>query len=363
MQTNIIKTALLAIIALSLNFNANAKIWRLNNNGNNPIPVIVGDFTTSSTLQQAHDNASVMSGDTIHVEQSPTTYGPCIFTKRLIVIGAGYFLNQNPNTQVNTSFGSSVGILTFNNIGSAGSEVWGLTVGNVFAGQSNLTIARCYFPSAILYVGNSTPLAINNLNLRQNKIEMQYAAGTPGISTAPGTIGLATNVNIVSNIITANTGFTGTGINLPSNVSGLIKNNIVYTYTPINVSNFYVANNLFNGGMTFNNCNIEYNISVSPIISSAGGGNTFGSGNLTRTWAQVAFLSSPSSDGSYQLGASSVAIGAGNSGVDCGAFGGDYPYKLSGIAPIPNIYALSIAPIAAGASSISVTVTAKGNNF
>jgi hypothetical protein len=363
MQIKITKISLMAITALTLAFNANAKIWRLNNNGNNPIPAIVSDFPSSTTLQQVHDNALVLSGDTIHVEQSPTTYGNCIFTKRLIVIGAGYFLNSNPNTQVNNSYGSTVGVLTFNNVGCAGSQIWGLTAGNVFAGQNNLTIARSYFPNAIIYVGNNTPTAIDNVTIKQNKIEMQFAAGTPGITVATGTIGVVTNANIYSNIITANPSYIGTGINLPSNVSGIIKNNIVYSNTPINVANFYVVNNLFNGGMTFNNCNIEYNISTSAITSAAGGGNTFGSGNQTKTWAQIAFLGGASPDGTYQLGAGSVATGAGNSGVDCGAFAGDYPYKLSGIAPIPNIYALTIAPIAAGASTISVTVSAKGNNF
>ena len=355
-----IAITLMAIVFL--NFNANAKIWRVNNNGNNPVPAIVSDFPLSTTLQQVNDNVSVVSGDTIHLEQSPTTYGNCIFTKRLIVIGAGYFLNQNPNTQVNNSYGSTAGVLTFNNTGSAGSEVWGLTVGNVFAGQNNLTIARCYFPSAILYIGNATPTAINNVTLKQNKIDMQFAAGTPGISVALGTIGNVTNANIYGNIITANPSYAGTGIYLPGNVSGIMKNNVVYSNTPINAANFYVVNNLFNGGMTFNNCNIEYNISTVAITGSGGGGNSFGSGNQTKTWAQIAFLGGSSPDGSFQLGPTSVAIGAGNSGVDCGAFAGDYPYKLSGIAPVPNIYTLTIAPITAGAATISVTVSAKGNN-
>ncbi|HUR10478.1 MAG TPA: hypothetical protein VM012_03875, partial [Flavitalea sp.] len=47
--------------------NSYAKIWRLNNNAG-----VAADFTT---LQSAHNSASVGNGDTLHLEGSPTSYG------------------------------------------------------------------------------------------------------------------------------------------------------------------------------------------------------------------------------------------------------------------------------------------------
>lgn len=84
----------LLLISIVLVQNTQAKIWRLNNNGNNPVPAITADF--AGTLRSLHDNVIVLSDDTIHAKQSPAIYGACIFTKRLIVIGPGYFLNLNP---------------------------------------------------------------------------------------------------------------------------------------------------------------------------------------------------------------------------------------------------------------------------
>ena len=349
-----------------LNFNASAKIWRVNNNGNNPVPAIVSDFPSATTLQQVNDNATVASGDTIHLEQSPTTYGACIFTKRLIVIGAGYFLSQNPNTQVNTSYGTKVGDLTFYNVGSAGSFVYGCEVGNVNMGVNNLTIARCYFNASACLIGNNItgPITIDGMSLRQC-----FFAGLGGNyceRNNTGT-GLVTNMNNYGNVYNS-----GYGPSLDSRVSGIFKNNVVYvSNAALSLQNFYVVNNLtysVNGSTsTFTNCNVEYNAGTqaNQFATALGSNSTYGIGtaiNTTKTLAQMAFLQGASTDGFYQLGAGSLVIGIGKDGNDLGAFAGDYPYKLSGIAPVPNIYALTIAPISAGATTISVTVTAKGNN-
>ena len=357
-----IAITLMAIVFL--NFNASAKIWRVNNNGNNPVPAIVSDFPSATTLQQVNDNATVASGDTIHLEQSPTTYGACIFTKKLIVIGAGYFLSQNPNTQVNTSYGTKVGNLTFYDPASASSFVYGCEVGNVYMGVNGLTIARCYMPSGLCYIGNNTTGNIDGMNIRQ----CFFAGSTAGLApitnnTGTGTV---TNMNINGNILKP----TYFGISLDARVSGIFKNNVLSNtyYSPINLQNFYVVNNLCtnNGnGNSFTNCTVEYNsgVTASQFFSGmSGSGTTYGTGNTTQTLAQMAFLAGASTDGYYQLGAASTVAGNGKGGNDLGAFSGDYPYKLSGIAPVPNIYSLTIASIPAGATTISVTVTAKGNN-
>lgn len=85
---NLFIALVLMAFALISSTTANAKIWRLNNNGNVPNPPIVSDFLSNVTLQQAHDSAKVQSGDTIHVEHNLTN------TK------AEYSLNKNGSIKV-----------------------------------------------------------------------------------------------------------------------------------------------------------------------------------------------------------------------------------------------------------------------
>lgn len=361
---SILRKLPIVLFVLCLTNAAQAKIWRLNNNGNAPIPAITSDFPSATTLQQVHDNVSVLAGDTIHIEQSPTTYGPCIFSKRLIIIGAGYFLNLNPDTQVNNSYGSIVGDLTFYNAGSASTQIYGLQVGNVYMGVNNLVIARCFFPSVSCIIGNNTTGNLDGMSLRQCYFNGNIGA-TNIIRNNTGT-GTITNMNIYGNIIVP----LQYGISLDTRVSGIFKNNVVSVYyTCLGLSGFYVVNNLTFSSQgayanSFVNCSVEYNIGQHAVhfVTPGGSGSTFGMGNQTKTPAQIAFVAGASSDGYYQLGAASQAIAAGKDGANCGAFAGEYAYKLSGIAPVPNIYGLTVAPIPAGANAINVTVTAKGNN-
>ena len=353
----------LFLFALVLCNTAQAKIWRLNNNGNTPNPAIVADFT--GTLQATHDNAAVASGDTIHVEQSPTTYGNCIFTKRLVVIGAGYFLNKNPFTQVNIDYGSTVGDLTFYNNNAAGSHVYGLITGAVYMGVNNLLIARCNLTS-LLFIGNTGTADLNGMTLRQCFLTGSTAQNQSVVRSNTGT-GLITNMDFSNNIFKL-PNYYNVALNLSDKVSGLFKNNFIDGNLGIYIKNFYVLNNIqfssSNTGNNFTNCVVEYNTGTvaTMFVSPAGTNNTIGLGNQTKTAAQIALLGGTSTDNTNSLAVASECIGAGKDGTDCGAFGGDYPYKLSGIAPVPNIYKVIIAPISAGSSSISVTVSAKGNN-
>ncbi len=362
MKFTLAKTSLF-LFALVLFNSAQAKIWRLNNNGNLPNPAIVADFT--GTLQAVHDNASVATGDTIHVEQSPTTYGPCTFTKRLVVIGSGYFLNKNPFTQVNRDYGSTVGDLTFYNNNTSGTHVYGLTTGNVYMGVNNLLMARNNI-TGILFIGNTNTNNIDGMTVRQCYFNGSAPSNQAMIRSNTGT-GLITNMAFINNIFGYPNYYNYSFI-LNDKVSGILKNNVIAGSLGMSIQNFYVVNNIgfsaANNGNTFTNCVIEYNTGIvaGMYVTPGGTNNTIGLGNQTKAVAQIALLGGTSTDNQYSLAVSSECIGAGKDGADCGAFGGDYPYKLSGIAPVPNIYAVTIAPISAGSSTISVTVSAKGNN-
>ncbi|HNU87663.1 MAG TPA: hypothetical protein PKJ94_05215, partial [Ferruginibacter sp.] len=100
------KIFLLLTCCSLLVINTSAKIWRINNTG------VPADFTSPQT---AVNSASVVNGDTLHIEASGASYGGLTLTKQLVIIGNGYLLgtlgaNANPDLQANpaTSLLSSV---------------------------------------------------------------------------------------------------------------------------------------------------------------------------------------------------------------------------------------------------------------
>ena len=218
-------TLLLGGGLLMIGFSANAKIWRLNNSNNHSLnPAIDADFT--GTIQQAHDSSAVLSGDTLHVEQSNYTYGGLVMTKKLVIIGSGYFLATNPKTQVNTGYGSMVDAITMSNAGAAGSLIMGLTInGSVTMGTNNLTLKGNYFVMDnynSVIIGSGTSTNIDSINVKGNYFTQCYYS-YPIVSSA-GT-GIVSKVNISNNIFNTQSYYNYPSISLSPNASGIIKNN------------------------------------------------------------------------------------------------------------------------------------------
>src|SRR4051812_48353519 len=75
-----------------------AKIWRVNN-----ITGINANYTDVNTAINA---GTTQAGDTIHIEPSTTSYGNVSVSKRVVIIGNGYFLTgtgSNTGLQANTN--------------------------------------------------------------------------------------------------------------------------------------------------------------------------------------------------------------------------------------------------------------------
>ena len=70
-------------------------------------------------------------------------------------------------------------------------------------------------------------------------------------------------------------------------------------------------------------------------------------------------LNGYSADARYRLTDSSKALGAGTNGTDCGPFGGDTPYQLSGLPPIPLICDIQAPSTATAAEGVQVTIKAR----
>ncbi len=349
------KSLTLFIVAL-MGFAAQAKVYRVNNN-----PGTGANFTS---FQTAHD--SCHAGDTLYVEGTTISYGVVTISKKINVIGPGFFLGQNPQTQVNPT--SALFTQMNCNTGSDGTYLTGLDIMflKVNSGVNNLVIKRNYIGCPSCNPGDgvhgSMALYGSNANILiiQNYIVDGQGSGEAAITLAAG----CSNVTISNNYVQGNGGGYAV-IHVDVAASAVVTNNIFVAnqnaYLIIN--NSPVNNNIviFNSGSTSpttgSGCSYQNNFSNSNTTFDTTGGNP--NHNHDGVLPATLFVNSGSSDGMYKLKAGSPAIGAGISGEDCGIFGGLDPYVLSGIPTVPSIYFFA-APTS-GSGTLPVHVKIKSN--
>lgn len=320
---------------------AEAKIWRVNNNTG-----VAADFNSLTT---AVASASVHAGDTIHVEASSAAYSGIQINKKLIIIGTGYFLTDatpNPKTEANTNV-ANVGSIEFQP-GSAGSVAEGLTLGGAFIEDGLITLQRNYINSYV-YLGYTGTITCNADTIRQN-----YVYGI----VSNNTNATITNLMFYNNILY------GTGFDFNSNLnktSGFAINNdfLGNSFVCINIT---FQDNIFNSPSfgSYMSSNAFFNNMASNTGITSGNSNQL-SVNLNNVYQGYSSGTGFSSDGRYMLKPGSPAINAGvinGVTVDCGAFGGPAPYVLSGMPPVPSIYALSVpSSVASGTTTMNVTIS------
>lgn len=310
-----------------------ATVWRVNGTPNSTAHY--------STLQAAHDAVTTLNGDTLYLEGSLFSTGGLSCTKQLTIIGSGYFLNQNPETQFNKSPSIIDGYLYFYD-GSGGSKIMGSTIQySIYIYTGNISIERNLIP------------AYNGIH--------QYASNTD-------------NVRIIGNYFDLYYGYSS--ISFPYQASNLIiSNNYIGGSVSMNVGTSGIfMNNIFGTSVTIYNSNVINNISISPYYDASlincittnniGNGTQFaaGNGNQQNVVPTDLFvgLAGNSTDGQWQLKPGSPAIGTGEGGVDCGIYGGAYPYVLSGMPPIPAIYDFDSPSLPNG--NMNVSIKAKAHN-
>ena len=348
----------LAVLLLVFSVQLNAKTWRVNNNTG-----IVADFTNVSAAVNA-----ATAGDTIHVEASATGYDYYLHvTKKLVILGPGYFLSENSPAIANTKTQLNPNAAFMNYIyldqGSNGSVISGISAYEIDPSDDNITIERNLILSAVyLALGSNS---ISNDTIRQNVISYigsNYTSANNHIN----------NLLVYNNIITGSSPVNFSYNNGLTNANGFfINNDFVYGYSiainnPVNLTsaNFVYQNNIF-GAVNFG-AYLTSNVFFNNIC--LGTGLPVGNNNQLNidVAANVYNDFSPnapngfSSDGRFQL--KSNATPAHNAGllngvaVDCGAFGGPAPYILSGLPSIPSIYALTIpAQVNTGTATLTIS--------
>ncbi|MCX6304913.1 MAG: right-handed parallel beta-helix repeat-containing protein [Bacteroidetes bacterium] len=291
----------------------NAAKWRVNNTG------IEASFTT---VQQAANSVSVLPGDTLYLEGSMTSYGSLNLAKRLVIIGPGYFLGQNPATQASLA-PATIDYLTFS-AGSKGSQVTGVTVASYTSVQD----------SAIYLIRNN----LANVGVGALSSDNYFAQNYMYALSISGSSGN----RIVNNLVTKSD-------NCPNGACFYMSNN----------SSAIVRNNIFKGCQVINGCVYENNIAtgtaalgnnvftatISTVNNNVGASSQYGSGNGNKQDIDMSlvFANTGSDDGRYQLLPGSPASGAGTNGVDCGIFGGATSYVLSGVPNLPSVWYMNIS--------------------
>lgn len=328
-----------------------AKVWRVNNTTG-----VQADFTTITAAVSV-----AAAGDTIYVEGSTTQYSGTTISKKLTLIGPGYYLADPTNTKTEWNQNmAKVGQFTFGP-GSSGSVCAGLYMNSYqYLNDQNITIERC-FVSEIVF-GHGADINCDHDTIRQCVVNSVFTCQpTGGTFSAQGE--LVYN-NLINGAMDFSSNMAGTSIFFINNV--FVANGVGFKG-----QNCVFQNNIFNysyfgayGSSNFFTNNIISNSSVSSSIAE-GNNNQFGV-----AWNEIFRATSPninnaptgySHDGQYQLAAGSAAIGAGVIGsttVDCGAFGGAAPYILSGMPDIPSIYSLTVpAQVNNGTATINISLS------
>jgi hypothetical protein len=363
--------------------------------------ILLLSFLMVSAVLMSHAAViSVVNGDNLQTKINDATagdvlvVGPGVYnennnitlTKKLTILGPGYF----------KSGGTAFIYQLFCNPGSEGSYISGMEVQyDVYVAANNVTIIRNLL-NRTLYMGYNQSLSpnLNNIKILQN-----YFNGNTSTDLYLGytSSGIQSNYLIANNLFKTNVEFrhsnSSTGL-IVNNVFDLDSNNIGTTggidFVQINgggINNVSFYNNIFRGGFVYSDATNPYTLFSSNytlnhplnfkynVYTIQPSGYTIPSGNLLTTAPLLTgyptnLLGLNNADGRSILAPGSPAVNFGRKApyasnsplTDAGAFGGDQPYKLSGIPVGPYIYEMQVPQLAAVNSIVPIKVKARSNN-
>lgn len=338
------QTTIITIVLLLFAITANSQTrWRVNNT-----PGVSADF---ASVQAAVDSAN--AGDIIYIENSGIPYDNVIIEKQLTLLGPGYFLASNDSTQANKS-NTMLPNVTFNPQ-SSGSVMMGVWVTNIlYVNASNVVISRNRINEMRLAYSNEA----GNILVAQN-----YVNGISNWSRE-----YYFTAVIINNIIVGKVDINSYGsVEFRNNVVEYSNTSSAY-YWAVILNNSTIKNNIvirlpdngyyYNYGIacdgTLNNA-IEYNLCNQDSVANY-------PNNIWEMNIEEVVVNAGGPESKYYLKEGSPAIGYGEFGGDCGAFGGDSPYVLSGLPPVPHIFQTSIPISGTSNSGLPVNVKIKSQN-
>lgn len=274
-------------------------------------------------------------GDTIKVNSG--NWGNYGIYKPVTIIGTGYQLEENSVSDANEAV---FDYLIFYD-GSQGSRVIGCYLTDYISTSvtSNININRVSAPE--FRISNS-----DNIIIQNSYFPSYYSY----VSTS-------SNILIKNNFID--------NLEVSSNSFAVVKNN---TIRNLDAHNSNILNNIIYGNPYIFGAGRNNTTSHNIVIGGIPDPNPDSNNNYYIDWttAEDLFIGYPeqgsySNDERWQLSPGSPAIGAADDGGDCGMYGGDNPYTLSGIPPIPTVYELNV-PLESNGTNLPLEVKARTNN-
>ena len=288
---------------------ADATSWRINNNANRK-----AHFTD---INAAMSSSEVQAGDTLYLDPRCTLTSTQTVSKRVTIIGTGYFLPDGTHQVATIS-----GALLFT---AANAKIEGVTMtGDVHIRAQYVTIERC---RATSYIELTTSVNAQYATIRQCYLNRISGHGSTSTYSAYWTI----ENNI---ILRTSTSHSVERLNNPT-----IRNNyILYNHT--NSSYYSVAE--IQGGIITNNiifnkntknsvwANVTDAVITHNVTSSAEKTNYPDNIYLDNNDETAVFKMEGTNDQQYQLKDDSPAKGYATDGGDCGPYSGTHPYVPSG---------------------------------
>lgn len=296
----------------------------------------IGQYTT---LQAAHDAAT--NGDALYIYPSPVNYGNLTVTKSLSLIGGGFNYDYATSGTISTIVGS----ITFE-VNSVNCCIEGIQASAVTIRDSNIIVSNCCITGCATLNADHVLLSkskIGSIKINPNHVSNSICSCLITSASSPtnyvySSIFIDSNneVSIMNNLIDTR-GAYGSGelyyltslqaIRTGTNCTALIVNNFIGG-TNSTSSEYSIVSNSSCSIIASNNI-IQNTMSGVDLSFFNNNLTSFSNAGLNPTNIQSVNISSLFVDFTnrdYHLNPGSAAIGAGENGIDCGAYGGVSPF-------------------------------------
>lgn len=341
-----IKKILLITIVATIGFGnyAYGRSWRVNSNTN-----AKADF---KSVVLAIADEKVKANDTLYLEAGHVE-GDITFTKKLHLIGPGYWQEAVPNNVSYSTMAVINGAISFM---VEGVSITGCIIKSVMYNTSgigrNIKVDRCLILSDV-YITTTwgeSDYTITNCFIK-GSVSLPTMSRLIGcimigdeksgsVRVSAGTGSVISNNVIIGNTGTSRDIYLLQGIYQSSVTNNIVINQTTYSeYIKEKDETFYYRNNTIQFDKSQSNT-ITYNVlGTEETYKNIEFPNNIYSGAKV----EDIFVMAGNEEEQYMLKEGSVAKGAGNDGTDCGAYGGLRPYVKGGYPQfIPVIYDVDI---------------------
>ena len=305
---------------------ASAASWRVNSN-----TAMGADF---ADVNAAMSDERVAAGDTLYLDPSTTISKEQTVTKQVTIVGPGYL--HSGVAAAPAVFSKSV------KISAKGTKFEGCTFeATVYMGADNITIERCYLKNKITYLNSSTICRNAVIHANYFRGDYAYIGGLNNSNLGQIFLGWVITNNIMYRTATSAASYVITELG-----NATIKNNVLigsgsYGSGESDMVVYYIENSVMTNNIVIN---VKSATNGWAYVNTATGGNTiennvFGRDStsiftnntfLNTTDLSTVFVNTGENELKFSLCEGSPAIGAGENGMDCGAFAGD-AYVPSGL--------------------------------